>query len=151
MSEHTNATTVEDGEGTAESKAIGSPTRVHRVSAWPPFIALGFAVAEIGIVLNLVPLSIGGLILFGGSVTGILKETNYVQSRFWPLLIMGAIFVGFGGLMWTSQVSTMSIGTLIGATETSTIAVRGEAIVVAGTLLGVGAIAAGIRTRLRRF
>ncbi|MDZ7850830.1 MAG: cox cluster protein [Halodesulfurarchaeum sp.] len=150
MSEHTSPTAGDEMEPQSESKVVGSPTRVHRVSAWPPFIALGFAVGEIGIVLNLVPLSIGGLILFGGSVAGILEETDYVQSRWWPLLIMGTIFVGFGGVMWGSQVSTVAIETLLAAAETNTIAVRGEAIVIAGAILVLGAVASGILKPLQR-
>lgn len=138
MSEQTMSSRPDDVD--SQTDGIGSPTKIHRVSAWPPFVATGFAVAEIGIVLNLVPLSIGGIILFGGSVAGILNETDYVTSPWRTLFALGGIFVALGGFMWTSQVPQATIELLLAATETNTIAMRAEAIVIAGLLLALGAI-----------
>ena len=119
---------------------IGEPHRVHRVSPWPPFVAVGFAMGEIGIVMNLVGLSIGGILLFGGSVAGILTETEYVRSPWRPLVVLGILFLGFGGYMWATQVPTYTIDAFLSAAPTNAIAMRGEAIVVGGALLVLGAI-----------
>ncbi len=149
MSKQTTPSANENAESQTGTEGIGSPTRIHRVSPWPPFVAAGFAVAEIGIVLNLVSLAIGGIILFGGSVSGILNETKYAKSPWRPLLALGAIFVAFGGIMWASQVQSITIEALLAIVETNTIAMRGEAVVIAGSLLVLGAIGGRIREPLK--
>lgn len=144
-----SVTAMTDDEPSADTEGpIGSPTKVHRVSPWPPLVALGFAVSEIGIVLNLVPLSIGGIVLFGGSVAGILSETAYVASPWRTLSILGALFVALGALVWTSQVAQIAVGPLLEAAATDAIAMRGQAIVVGGIVLLVGAIGGAARKPL---
>ena len=61
-------------------------TEPRKASAWPVFVAVGLAVAEIGVFLDgLYPLAVAGLLLFVGSVAGIVSEAGYVD-RPWRLL-----------------------------------------------------------------
>jgi len=73
------------------------------MSPWPLFVALGLAISEVGVVLNLLPLSVGGLLLLVGSVSGIVTEAGYVD-RPWGLLGgLGALLVALGGIMVVTQ------------------------------------------------
>lgn len=96
-----------------------------RASPWPVFVALGLPLSEIGILFGSAPIAVGGLLLFGGSIAGLLAESSYVESP-WRALIgcaLLAFLLGgwfrFGGLGLTG---------------------RGEAILAAGVLLTLGAI-----------
>lgn len=149
MTNQPRQTTTSAPESSTNDDKLGSPTRIHRVSPWPPFVALGFAVAEIGIVLNLVTLTIGGILLFGGSVAGILYETKYVTSPWRTLVVLGSMFVVGGVAIAGSQVDQLSLEVLLQSEPTNAIAMRGEAIIIAGLLLVLGA-AVGRLTRSRR-
>jgi|GEM_PF-169545 len=140
MTDTMTSTERDTAESNDTEKPIGSPHRVDRVSPWPPFVAAGLAVTEIGIVMNLVGLSIGGILLFGGSVAGILTETEYASSPWTPLVILGTLFLGFGGYMWATQVPLYTIDAFLAAAASNAIAMRGEAIVIGGGLLVIGAI-----------
>lgn len=140
MTKSSTQTRTEAGESQRTDKQIGSPTRIHRVSPWPPFVALGFATAEIGIILNVVPLAIGGIILFGGSVAGILAETRYVKSPWRPLVVLGGIFVVGGSYLYASQVPQFALERLLSGDAVNAIAMRGEAILIAGVLLIAGSV-----------
>lgn len=149
MTKQSTQTTTSGPEAEASDEKIGSPTRIHRVSPWPPFIALGFAVAEIGIVLNLVSIAIGGLLLFGGSVAGILSETKYVRRPSRTLVFLGGLFVVAGAVIYGSQVGQFAVAVPLTGEPINAIAMRGEAITVAGLLLLVGAIVSRL-TRTNR-
>lgn len=149
MTKSSTQTTTEAGDPQSTETQIGSPTRIHRVSPWPPFVALGFAVSEIGIILNLVPLAIGGIIVFGGSVAGILAETRYAPTPWRPLVVLGSIFVGGGSYIYASQVRQFTLETLLSGGPVNAIAMRGEAILIAGVLLIAGSVLGTLLKPLR--
>ena len=64
----------------------GLSDQYRTASPWPLFVALGFALSEIGVFIGLFPVAVFGLILFGGSIAGILTESGYV-NRPWPTLV----------------------------------------------------------------
>lgn len=66
-------------------------------SAWPPFVALGLPIAEIGILFGLVPIAVGGLLLFCGSIAGMASEAGYASSA-WRALAVVSVFVAAGGV-----------------------------------------------------
>ena len=83
----------------------GATGPARKASPWPVFVAVGLAVSEIGVFLDgLYPLAVAGLLLFVGSVAGIVAEAGYVD-RPWPLLaglsvvlvVLGAALFQFGG------------------------------------------------------
>jgi amino acid permease len=104
----------------------GLSEQYRMASPWPIFIALGIPIAELGILFDLFPLAVGGLILFGGSVSGILQEAGYVDSP-WRAIGAFAVFllvVGVGFVFADLNLVT-----------------RGYAIIVAGALLLLGGVA----------
>ena len=106
-------------------------------SPWPLFVALGLALSEVGVVLGLRPVSIAGLLLFVGSVAGILTEAGYVSRPARAAGVQGVALVGIGI-------------TLVLQNQTGT-TVRGQSIAIAGVLSLLGALlwVGFIRTRAR--
>ncbi|WP_336022364.1 DUF7541 family protein [Halobellus salinisoli] len=78
----------------------GLSEQYRMASPWPIFIALGIPIAELGIIFGLLPLSVGGLLLFGGSAAGMAFESGYAKTP-WrglfgvalPLAVLGVAFV----------------------------------------------------------
>lgn len=112
-----------------EDSGITSP---GRVSAWPVFVALGLAVAEVGIVMEgLYPLAVAGLLLFIGSVAGIVHEAGYV-SRPWTLLGALGLLLVLAGMLVLYSVVGFDFTASLGSEQTVTI--RGWAILGAGVV-----------------
>ncbi|MEF8826310.1 MAG: cox cluster protein [Halapricum sp.] len=90
------------------SERAGVSERYPTASPWPLFVALGFALSEIGLFLGLFPVAVGGVLLLGGSVAGILTESAYV-AHLWrttayvgiALVVVGAGLVALGGSFGT--------------------------------------------------
>jgi len=77
----------------------GLSDQYRTASPWPVFVALGLALSEIGVFIGLFPVAVFGLILFGGSIAGILTESGYV-TRPWPtLLAVGGILAALATLL----------------------------------------------------
>lgn len=74
-------------------------TTPARASPWPIPLVLGLTVAELGVVFNVLALSVGGVVLLGGSVVGIFRESGYAHTLWRPSLGVGAVFSAFGGLV----------------------------------------------------
>jgi hypothetical protein len=106
-----------------------------KASAWPVFVALGLAISEVGIVIPLYPVAVAGLLLFVGSVSGIVHEAGYVE-RPWRLLgALGAVLAVAGSLVVVSQVSPTTVAALTAAVSSpDSIIVRGYAIAAAGII-----------------
>ncbi|MFB6251022.1 MAG: cox cluster protein [Halobellus sp.] len=68
----------------------GLSEQYRMASPWPLFIALGIPIAELGILFNLLPLAVGGLLLFGGSVAGMATESGYARTP-WRALVVVAV------------------------------------------------------------
>ena len=91
----------------------GVSDRYRMASPWPLFVALGFALSEVGIVLGIFPIAVGGVLLFGGSIAGILTESGYV-THLWKttayvgvgLLAIAAVLVLLQGAFSTSAALT---------------------------------------------
>ncbi|WP_335999471.1 DUF7541 family protein [Halorientalis halophila] len=80
----------------------GLSDQYRMASPWPVFVALGFVLSEVGIILGLFSIAVGGLLLFGGSVAGILKESGYVDTLWGSLLVFGVALaaIGLGLVTW---------------------------------------------------
>lgn len=59
-----------------------------RASPWPPLVALGFVTSELGVVFGLRPVTVTGLLLFMGSIAGILTESQHVNR---PLRVVAVL------------------------------------------------------------
>lgn len=127
---------MDDQPGLSDQYRMSSP--------WPLFVALGFALSELGIFLALVPLSVGGLLLFTGSIAGIIREAGYTEQPWGTLGILGLILVVLGGILVATQVSTASVDAVssllmgIFTNRPNGIVVRGVSIVFAGVIAFIG-------------
>lgn len=111
----------------------GLSDQYRKASAWPVFVALGLPIAEIGVLFGLVPVAVGGLLLFIGSVTGIVQESGYVD-RPWNLLVgFGGVLVALGIVLVATQITALSTAAL-GRIPSNGIALRGASVVVAGVI-----------------
>jgi hypothetical protein len=113
----------------------GLSERYRKASPWPVFVALGFVIAEVGVVLGFFPIAVGGLLLFGGTVAGILNEAGYVARPDRSLVALGGVVLAFGLLTVGLNVDPAAL-TPAGLLDPSKPFVyRGTAIASAGTIL----------------
>lgn len=107
-------------------------------SPWPVFVALGLAISELGVLLNVVPVSVGGLLLFSGSIAGILRESGYTDQPWGTLAGLGVALVVLGGIVIGTQVGSLSslsaIGNKLVGSQSNGILIRGVSIAVAGLI-----------------
>jgi hypothetical protein len=126
-------------EQRADTDADGGVSTPKKMSPWPLFVAIGLAVAEVGIVMEgLYPVAVAGLLLFVGSVAGVVHEAGYVD-RPWKLLgALGALLMFAGVAVLYSQVGVDLLSALA---SDSVVVVRGYAILGAGIVAVVGGLA----------
>jgi hypothetical protein len=120
----------------------GLSDQYRTASPWPVFVALGLVLSEIGVFIGLFPVAVFGLILFGGSVAGILTESGYV-TRPWPTLVGVGVVLGFiaAGLavayLPAADIAVANIGNGPVFTRLVAVAVAGIVMVAMG---GVGSV-----------
>jgi len=83
-------------------ESTGVAEEFDRSSPWPLLIALGLALSEFGVFFGgiFVPVGVAGIVLFAGSVVGILVETEYVETHRRGALIVGGVIVLLGGVLY---------------------------------------------------
>jgi hypothetical protein len=94
-------------------------------SPWPLFVALGIPISELGIVFDVLPVAVGGLLLFAGSVAGLIHEAGYTSTPWRPLAGLALLLAVLGGVFVFTDVRLLT---------------RGVAILVAAGLLLVGSL-----------
>lgn len=82
----------------------GVSDQYRMASPWPVFVALGLALSEVGIFIGIFAVAVGGLLLFAGSVAGILKESGYVDGLWAPLLGFGVVLSVVGAGLVFSEI-----------------------------------------------
>ncbi|WP_254537709.1 DUF7541 family protein [Halomarina litorea] len=119
----------------------GLSDQYRMASPWPLFVALGLAISEVGVVLNILPLSVGGLLLLVGTTAGIVQEAGYTDRPWGVLGGLGAVLVAFGGVLVATQVSAVSVAavtdTVTGAfsgPNANAIVQRGLSVAFAGAI-----------------
>lgn len=113
----------------------GLSDQYRTASPWPVFVAVGFALSEVGIFLGVFSVAVAGLLLLGASVTGILRESGYVTQTWQVLAALGAAFALLGLAVVATQFSPGSVPVQSVITNPNGIVGRGLAIVVAGVVL----------------
>jgi hypothetical protein len=104
----------------------GVSDEYRKTSPWPVFVAFGLAIFEVGIVWPLFPVAVGGLLLFVGSVVGILTESGYVADP-WKALI-------------AASVGCLAVGGTVALATGGSVRLRGLAVLVGGVVV----LAAGV-------
>ncbi len=102
----------------------GLSDQYNRASPWPLFVALGLPVSEVGVLLGLFPVAVAGLLLFCGSIAGMLAESGYAETPWPATVVLGVVCLGVG--VWFT----------FGGPA---LPVRGQAVGAAGIFLLVGA------------
>lgn len=106
-----------------DAQALSDQYRM--ASPWPLFVALGIPIAELGILFDLFPLAVGGLLLFSGSVAGMTREAGYADTPWGPLVAIGFVLLAVGGAFVFTGFNLQT---------------RGVAIAVSGGLLLLGSL-----------
>lgn len=118
----------------------GISERYEKTSAWPLVVVFGLVLSEIGILFNLYPVSVAGLIMFVGGVAGIVHEAGYV-ARPWRLLSgLGVALVVVGMLVVSTQVDGGVSAYLEQAAVTNQISQRGFTIAATGAVVAVAGV-----------
>ncbi|WP_336136802.1 DUF7541 family protein [Natronomonas amylolytica] len=118
----------------------GISERYEKASAWPLVVVFGLVLSEIGILFNLYPVSVAGLIMFVGSVAGIVHEAGYVV-RPWRLLSgLGVALVVVGMLIVSTQVDGGVSAYLSQAAVANQISQRGFTIGATGAVVAVAGV-----------
>lgn len=110
----------------------GLSSRYTKVSPWPIFIAFGIVISEIGILFNVLPVAVAGLVLLSGSIAGLAAESGYAATPWRALGVCAGVLVVLGGILFY-------VGSLPAAANTQ-IDERGIAILVTALLLSLGAV-----------
>jgi hypothetical protein len=84
-----------------------------RASPWPLLVALGFVTSELGVVFGFRPVTVGGLLLFIGSVAGILTETQHVTRPLRTIAVLGGLAAAAGLLLVRYEVAFRGISLLL--------------------------------------
>ena len=120
----------------------GLSDQYRTASPWPVFVAMGLVLSEIGVFIGLFPVAVFGLILFGGSIAGILTESGYV-ARPWPTLagvgvVLAVIAAGLAvAYLPMGSITVANIGDGPVFTRLVAVAVAGVVMVTMG---GVGSV-----------
>lgn len=127
----------------AEEPGLGDQYR--RASPWPLFVALGLTISEIGVFIGLFSIAVFGLLLFGGSIAGILTESGYTSRPWSTLLAFGTILsvIGLGIVAWQIPIAEITLENF-GANGLLS---RSVAVVVAGVTLAVTGCVASLAER----
>jgi len=81
----------------------GLSEQYRKASPWPLFIALGVPISEIGLVFDIFPVAVGGLLLFCGCIAGLLQESGYVAAPWNPLAVMALLLFVAGGWVYITN------------------------------------------------
>jgi len=117
----------------------GLSEQYRKASPWPLFIALGVPISEIGLVFNVLPIAVGGLLLFCGCLAGMLQESGYIETPWRALGVMAMLLVGLGGAI-------LYVNPQVGADMT----MRAVAVLASGAVLVAGVIAGTLLVPNRR-
>lgn len=122
----------EQQPGLSEGHAKSSP--------WHIVVVMGLVLSEFGILFNLYPLSVGGLVLFVGGVSGIVDEAGYVAS---PWRLAGGLSVALvvlGLLVVSTQVDGGLAAFRTQAAVDNGVSQRGFSIAATGAVMAVAAL-----------
>lgn len=124
------------------AEETGLSDQYPTASPWPLFVALGLALSEIGVFVGLFPVAVFGLILFGGSIAGILTESGYVE-RPWPTLLgvgVALIVIAAAFAIWqipVAEIALSNVGTGPLLTRLVAVGVAGAVMMAMGSVASI--------------
>ncbi len=111
----------------------GLSEQYRKASPWPLFVALGFVLSEVGVVLGYFSVTVVGILLFGGTVGAILQESGYVAQSWRAIVSIGALFALLGAVVVAAWGETLAVTGLLD--PANGFAYRGFAVAIAGAIL----------------
>lgn len=98
------------------SDVTGAASTPGRASPWPPLIAVGLAVAELGVLFGAFAVAVGGVCCFGGSVAGLVADSGHAGSRARSLVWVALVLGGAGALVVAlTSYQVRGLAVLVGA------------------------------------
>jgi len=86
----------------AERTEQGLSDQYTRASPWPIPLVIGLVVAELGIVFEgLLPVAVGGMLLFAASIVGITRESGFASTLWRPALVVAVGLAVVGAVIYT--------------------------------------------------
>jgi F0F1-type ATP synthase assembly protein I len=118
---------MDDQPGLSDQYRMSSP--------WPLIVVLGLVFSELGLFFNVFAVAVGGLLLFVGSIVGIVLESGYAEQP-WNLLAgLGIVLVILGVVVTVTQLDGFSVGALVTiVSQPSGIVARGVELLIAGVI-----------------
>lgn len=114
--------------------------RYDKTSPWPIVVVLGLVLSELGILFNVYPVAVAGLVVFVGSVSGIVDEAGYVVSP-WRLLVgLGAVLAVLGGIIVSVRFDGGLSASVFAAAATDGVLQRGLTIAATGAVVSIAGI-----------
>ncbi|WP_226010267.1 DUF7541 family protein [Halomicrobium salinisoli] len=125
-----------------EREEPGLSDQYSRASPWPLFVALGLTLSEVGVFIDIFPVAVFGLLLFGGSVAGILTESGYAERPSPALVALGALLgvAGVAVVLWQVPLAEVTLASF----GENGILSRALAVIAAGVIMAVAGIVASI-------
>ncbi len=113
----------------------GLSDQYRKASPWPMLVAFGFVISELGVFLGSFPVAVGGLLLFGGTVSGILNESGYVSRSWLSLAAIASILTVLGGLAVGLSIDPSAISATALLDPARPVVYRGSSVLAAATIL----------------
>ncbi|WP_226481444.1 DUF7541 family protein [Natrinema amylolyticum] len=120
----------------ADHSRRSTADRTDAARPWHVLVAVGLVGSEVGIVVDLVPVAVAGLVVFAASVAGILADADYVERPLTLAAAFGVAFVAVGAVLTAHGTGALPIDLL---EPLSGLTSRGVALVLAGLVTVVGA------------
>ena len=119
----------------AREVSPGLSEQYRKASPWPMLVAFGFVISEVGIVLGVFPIAVGGLLLFAGTVAGILNESEYVTRSWLSLAVIGVLLTILGALAVGLNIAPSAISVDALLDQSRPFVYRGTSILAAAAIL----------------
>jgi hypothetical protein len=118
---------MDDQPGLSDQYRMSSP--------WPLIVVLGLVFSELGLLFNVFAVAVGGLLLFVGSIAGIVLESGYAERPWTVLAGLGVVLCVLGVLVTVTQLDSVTLDavvTVIG--QPNGIVARGVELLIAGVV-----------------
>lgn len=114
----------------------------RRTSPWPILVAVGLAVGELGVLFGLVPIAVGGVVLFGASAAGVIRDAGLATTASRPLAAVGTAIGAASLAVWRLRADALAGDAFLAAAATDAVAARAAVVFgAAAVLLGAGLLA----------
>ena len=114
--------------------------RYDKTSPWPIVVVLGVVLSELGILFNVYAVSVAGLVIFVGSVSGIVHEAGYVVSP-WRLLVgLGVALAVAGGALVSVRLDGALSASVFAAAAADGVLQRGLTVAATGVVVSVAGV-----------